>query len=258
MERNLKTLLTHWPAGTIKSGNTLFQSGHYSRQAFHQYCRAGWVVRLGQGIYAKMGDIVGWEGALEGLETQLGLPIKLGGLSALQLHGLGQYVAFDESLYLYNTGTEKHALPAWFSRLIKNTRYIQLHLFQHNGIGFVSHDIGKITIHISSPERALLEMLALVPDKMSFQHAFEIVENARLLEPNLMQKMLENCLSIKVKRLFLYMADSNQLPCFRYLNANNINLGRGERVIGQGGTFNSKYLISVPKILSDEPGSDGV
>ncbi|MBA2654866.1 MAG: type IV toxin-antitoxin system AbiEi family antitoxin domain-containing protein [Gammaproteobacteria bacterium] len=69
-----------------------------------------------------------------------------------------------------------------------------------------------------------------------------------------MQELLEKCTSIKVKRLFLFFADTNQLPCFKYLDLTALNLGKGKRVIGNGGMFVPKYQLSVPVPQGEEEG----
>ena len=76
----------------------------------------------------------------------------------------------------------------------------------------VAHESGKkqglvtmehlgIPIQVSSAERAILEVISLVPQKFDYNHAFELVENLQLLRPDKMQLLLEKCLSIKAKAL---------------------------------------------------------
>ncbi len=75
-----------------------------------------------------------------------------------------------------------------------------------------------------------------------------------MIRPDIMQELLEKCTSIKVKRLFLFFADTNQLPCFKYLDLTALNLGKGKRVIGNGGMFVPKYQLSVPVPQGEEEG----
>jgi len=63
------------------------------------------------------------------------------------------------------------------------------------------------------------------------------------------QKLLEACKSIKVKRLFLYMADKANHDWVRYLNLDNVDLGSGKRSIVADGVYVAKYQITVPKAL---------
>ena len=46
----------------------------------------------------------------------------------------------------------------------------------------------------------------------------------------------------------MYLADEHQLPSFSHLNIKQINLGKGKRVIGEGGRYIPQYKLSVPII----------
>lgn len=62
------------------------------------------------------------------------------------------------------------------------------------------------------------------------------------------QILLNACLSIKVKCLFLYLAEKCNLSFLNDLDLSTINLGSGKRVIGEGGTYNAKWLLSLPRL----------
>ncbi len=79
-----------------------------------------------------------------------------------------------------------------------------------------------------------------------------LFEGLRALRPHLVQSLLEACKSIKVKRLFLHLADATGQPWLEDLKVDKIDLGKGKRVIAPGGHFDSKYNISVPKIHDGE------
>lgn len=49
------------------------------------------------------------------------------------------------------------------------------------------------------------------------------------------------------------LAEQANHPWFSRLNINKIDFGKGKRVIGTGGYYNSKYQLSLPKFL---PGQD--
>jgi len=69
------------------------------------------------------------------------------------------------------------------------------------------------------------------------------------LRPQIIQKLLEECTSVKVKRLFLYMAKKANHQWFQFLKIDNIDLGKGHRTLANNGVYNAKYMISVPKEL---------
>ena len=70
---------------------------------------------------------------------------------------------------------------------------------------------------ISSPELAAMEMLYLIPNEQSFDEALKITEGLTTLRPQLVQSLLEECNSVKVKRLFLFMSEKCQHQWFKNL-----------------------------------------
>jgi hypothetical protein len=252
-QNKINQLLSQWQDGVIMTSRWLSQCG-YSPQLLKKYETAGWVRKIGQGAYAKLKDEPSWPGGLVALQQQLNLPLHVGGLSALELHGLAQYIAFEEThqmkIFLYNTTEKRNNLPKWFADYFNNCIYYQAYLFE-NEIGLEEKSLQGIKLFVSSAERAIIELLALVPNIISYQHVYEISENLQLLRPDLMQKLLEQCKSIKAKRLFLYLADKHQLPCFSYLNVSRIDLGTGKRMISPGGHYVAKYQLAVPKNEND-------
>lgn len=66
---------------------------------------------------------------------------------------------------------------------------------------------GEWPLIVSSPERALLELLDELPNSESFHQADMLVEGLRNLSPRKLQKLLDDSRSVKVKRLFFWFAD---------------------------------------------------
>jgi hypothetical protein len=64
-----------------------------------------------------------------------------------------------------------------------------------------------------------------------------------------MQQLLVACSSVRVKRLFLYMADKANLLVMQYLDKEKIDLGTGDRSIVAKWVYNAQYRISIPKEL---------
>jgi hypothetical protein len=67
------------------------------------------------------------------------------------------------------------------------------------------------------------------------------------LRPAVVQKLLAACGSVKVTRLFLYLADKHNHAWFNYLTTNSLNFGKGKRVMAERGSYNDKYKIVVPR-----------
>ena len=101
-------------------------------------------------------------------------------------------------------------------------------------------------------ERAILEVLYLVPQKQGLEECRYLIEGLRTLRPKLLQTLLENCTSIKVNRLFLLFAEHLQLPCLQFLDIEKVNLGSGNRHLVANGKLDKKYLLTIPKNLFDD------
>jgi hypothetical protein len=55
------------------------------------------------------------------------------------------------------------------------------------------------------------------------------------LRPGLVMSLLKACASVKVKRLFLALAERHQHQWLRHLNLNKVDLGKGKRMLAPGG-----------------------
>ena len=76
------------------------------------YQQAGWLDRLGRGVYAKPGTALDLDASLVTLQ-QLILGLHVAGRSALERHGLQQYIAPSRPLTLLGSASAR--LPAWFT-----------------------------------------------------------------------------------------------------------------------------------------------
>ena len=76
------------------------------------------------------------------------------------------------------------------------------------------------------------------------------MEGLQNLRPKLMQELLEFCNSVKVKRLFLFMAEKAHLPVLKHLDVERIALGSGARALVNHGFYDSKYHLILPKELA--------
>jgi hypothetical protein len=105
---------------------------------------------------------------------------------------------------------------------------------------------GDFAVDISSAERAVLEYLDGFPEDGSFEEARELVEGLTTLRLEVLQSLLEMCSSVKVKRIFLYLADQAKHPWRAELKDQRIELGRGKRSLVRKGKFDARYQITVP------------
>jgi len=90
------------------------------------YCDNGWLKSIGRGAYAHLNDEVTWQGAVKAIQSQLNIPVHVGGLTALQLYGISQYMMLNDrnlTFYLYNTTIKKIDLPTWFQQYFTNYHF---------------------------------------------------------------------------------------------------------------------------------------
>jgi hypothetical protein len=119
----------------------------------------------------------------------------------------------------------------------------------HIGVTQVKYE--GVTLQVSTPELAIMECLLLAPEYYDFMDVYYLMEMLTALRANMVTKLLEECSSIKVKRLFLYMAEKAKHAWFKRLDLSNVTLGSGPRSLTKGGIKVSKYNIIISKELAD-------
>jgi len=244
----INQLLKAWPAGTVAVLPWLEKQGVY-QQLVHEYEKTAWLRRMGHGAYAKAGDQVEWTGGLYAMQEQLKLPIHVGGKTALQMQGYAHFLPMGKGTVVALFGLPNVKLPTWFKQYrwgIK-VRYTMTNLFAGQADqGLTKKDLGLYQIKVSAPERAMMEVLYGVPLVDSYEEARLIMEGLTTLRPRLAQSLLEKCASVKVKRLFMLLAENSKHAWIRKIDLSKIDFGKGKRTLVKGGRFDSKYNITVP------------
>ena len=252
----LNDLLAHWPQGMVATQSWLNQHG-VSRFLANAYHRSGWVRRIGRGAYARLDDQVGWTGALHAVQFQLNIPVHVGGKTALQEQGYMQFIPMGKGWMVHLYGPRGVRLPAWF---LKREWEVRLecrtaNLFSAESKAWMTEkEVHDHPLLMSAPERAILELLDDVPFSNTFENARFLVEMLTSLRPELVQELLERCRSIKVKRLFLFLAEESEHQWVKKLDLSRVNLGSGKRSIVKGGRWDPKYQITVeprPDVLPE-------
>ena len=106
--------------------------------------------------------------------------------------------------------------------------------------------MGFYVVAVSTPERAMMEVLYGVPNEESYEEAKLLMEGLTTLRPRVVQALLEHCASVKVKRLFMVIAESRRHAWVKKLDISKVDFGKGKRMLVRGGRFDSKYNITVP------------
>jgi hypothetical protein len=199
----------------------------------------------------------------------------VGGRTALELQGFAHFLAREQKeVHLYGRKTP----PVWLHKLPLSERFVfhnSDRLFRNDpitrGITSLSWNLktgasisndpmqAGLTIQpwghwdwpltLSTPERAVLELLDELPDRESFHQADKLMEGLTNLSPRRLQKLLEDCKSVKVKRLFFFLADRHGHTWLKRIERERIDLGKGKRLLVRGGTLDATYGITVPEDL---------
>ncbi len=243
----LNQLLRAWPLGTVAVTRWLKAQGAY-QQLVYEYEKSGWISRVGQGAYVRAGDTVEWSGGLYALQEQLKLPVHVGAKTALQMQGYAHFLPMGMSRSVSLFGTSGTRMPAWFRKYDWGVelRCTTTNLFADvPEAGLTKKELATYTATISAPERAIMEVLYFVPMEESFEEASLLMESLTTLRPRLVQSLLEQCGSIKVKRLFMFLAEASNHIWVKELELSKVDFGKGKRMVVKGGRLDTKYNITV-------------
>jgi hypothetical protein len=244
----INQLLSTIPQDVVLQSSWLINEG-YSLDLQKYYRKSGWLKALENGAMYRSNIQPGYEGGVYALQKQSGLSVHPGGRTALALQGKAHYLELNTAqIWLF--GSEKEKLPTWFRKHKWNqiVNY-KASSFLPNDMGLNELSLTGFSINVSSPARAIMECLYLAPEKFDLIECYELMENLNNLRPTLVQELLESCTSIKVKRLFLFMAESLNHSWYKHLNLSKVDLGKGKRSLVKDGVYVSKYQITVPKKL---------
>jgi len=250
-ETKINKLLKSWPSGTVGVSHWL-EREDVSRQLQRHYQKSGWFESLGRGAFQRAGDSVDWLGGLYAMQKQAGLNIHAGGRTALGLLGQAHYLELNaQTIQLF--APRKTVLPPWFRKRdwglkpeLHHTNFLPVSA----GLTDIEHKLFKA--RVSGAARAVMECLYFAPEKFDLVEAYQIMEGMGTLRPTVVQELLEQCSSIKVKRLFLYMAEKAGHAWVKHLDLSKVDLGSGKRSFTPGGVYASKYQITVPQELANK------
>lgn len=257
-----KKMTTLLPEGGIATRTWLMNNG-LERHAIDNLIKSDQLGILVPGVYSRPDGSPTWQGVMYFFQKAMGLNLTIGGLTALDLLGLSHYLPLGVQKKIHVYGTDK--LPSWTNRVdtgadfqwhsewdllgkrrpASNIDKDPLEPFTHS----YSWKEGQSELIISSPERALLEILAGVPNETSVEHADQLIQGMTSLSPRALQALPQQCENIKVRRLFFWLADRYRHPWLEKLNPEKIDLGSGKRMLVKGGRLDKKYNITVPKFL---------
>ena len=273
----LKRLQSDLPTGLLAPASWLVEHGYY-RQLLDHYISSGWLESPARGVYRRPGPPLKWQHVVTSLLLTGELPLHVGGATALVHAGFGHYVQMRgaETIRLY----APVGLPAWARALSPPEKFVVRNdsmfyalsvprvwldekkcatndkgepvsddVLAENGLRISLWGESDWPLVYASEERAILEMLQDVPQGESIYEAHVMLQGMGNVRPVRMSHLLRHCGSIKVKRLFLALAERHQHAWFKHLDLSGVELGEGKRALFADGKLDTKYKITLPADL---------
>ena len=266
--QNLKKVLEAVPAGYLVDAAWLTDHG-VAYETFRDYVKRGWLERVHRGVFrrpapnASKANTLDWQTCLLSLQHIMGYDVHVGGATALGQQGYDHYLRLGSNAPVWVYGD---AIPNWLAKLPLNapieTRSTSL--FADPSLGLTKDETDASTIlpwdwklKMSSPERAVMEVMDELPDHESFHNLDMVFESLTTLRPRTLTALLHSCKKIKVKRLFFVFADRHNHAWRKRLDPEEFNLGSGDRALVKGGKIHPRYRIMVPEEFVNTEARDG-
>jgi hypothetical protein len=215
---------------------------------------------VGHGAYCRAGDSLSWESGVFALQAvgEKGVPtLWPGGQTALALQGFAHYLPMGhDTTHLF--GAEGMRLPRWWHDAEWAGRTVW-----HTGKSLSRHLQGSfceyrppaktLTLHVSTPERAILEWITVVSSELLFSSELvDTFSGLNTLRPRRLQALLEGCDSVRTKRAFLVLARHAGHAWYQRLAPARLDLGQGKRQLYRGGKLDKEYQVTIPEAFTDE------
>lgn len=275
-ETKLKQLLQQVPPGFLVDSKWMARHA-ISRQSVSGYLKQGWLEPVMSGVYrrpfssdANPEAVGGWKIPLLSAVWLMQHKFHIGGASALSLRGHAHYLSFAGAFDLYLYGSD---IPSWLPRLRTDAdlKARSSALFGDGTTGVENADFDlsneddpelaqspwRWPMPMSSPERAILEMIDEVPKSESFHKVDVVFESLANLRPKLLMTLIARCRSVKTKRLFFIYADKHNHAWRRHIEMSAVDLGKGDRALTPGGRLHPTYRITIPVDLMPKETPDG-
>ncbi|MFZ5571779.1 MAG: type IV toxin-antitoxin system AbiEi family antitoxin domain-containing protein [Thermodesulfobacteriota bacterium] len=249
--RTEKKLEQSLPEGQVVNRAWLKARG-FNRPRVDYALRAGKLEAIAHGVYRRPGPPLKWEHVVYSL-NEMGCPVHVGGRSALELQGMAHYLPLGGTQRIDLYGTAK--VPGWacdlsapYTFVVHSRRFFK----KLPEAALYNRPFGSWDwpIPYSTPELALLELLAGVREATDFSMADKFFESAANLRPELLDDLLGSCTQVKAKRLFLWFSDRHGHAWRQRLETRDIELGRGKRMLVKSGAYDAVYQITVPKDMA--------
>ena len=272
------------PEGLLADAAWLTSMG-YPSSLRSRYVGSGWLRPVTRGVFRRPFHRPGlqgtetplrWQHVVVSLQMVLERPVAVGGRTALELGGFGHYVSSAGSGEIHplrrrgGAGVARKAPGRDAFRVSQRPEAVSRRAdFRcldslkavlasdrptrsepvHGSLTWTHFGDGDWPLVLSTPERAILELLDQLPDRETFHQADVLMEGLVNLCPERLVRVLRECRSVKVKRLFLWFAERHGHAWRERLDLAKVDLGRGKRMLVRGGKLDPTYLITVPADL---------
>lgn len=194
------------------------------------WARNGWLTRLGDGIYQVPGDELELQTCIAYLSKKVP-GLHVGGKTALAWRGVKHNLAVKERVLLW--GAVQVKLPSWFTEKFEH-KFQVTHIFDaalSPNAGLSPLPGGNSSVLVSTPERALLELLSDAGKFQTLEETRNIFENIRNLRMEVLEELLQHVTRIKVVRMARDFAEDLNPPWLELAEKNCERLGGGNRWI---------------------------
>lgn len=243
----INQLLQKSNPGELYFSSWLKENG-YSDQLVKKYRDSGWLSSLSKGVMYRTGDKPTLFGALESYNRQLNKNFHIGALSTFELTGRAHYIPMGRATITI-IHPKQEVVPDW----LKSYDFgYTLEFFSTETLPkpkLMNYKPEYPNAQISSLEQAFFECLLIAPKRYSYMDLYHVMENLSTLRPKVLQELLENTDNLRVKRMFLYMAEKADHQWFEYLDVNTVELGTSKLQLTKSGVYVPKYRITVSKEL---------
>jgi hypothetical protein len=184
------------PEGALVTRSWL-QAHELSHHAIDNLLKSKQLSSVKNGVYKREGSIVDWGNVVYFLQKDSQTDLTIGGITALELQKLSHYLSFSNKRAVHLYG--KDPLPAWLSRATDDANFIKHSLGDLLGqavnqtlqdqLAYFTKTFSwkgtKEGLRMSTPERAILEVLNEVPTQISFEHIIRFIFGKSIFCPDL-------------------------------------------------------------------------
>ncbi|MCS0631219.1 type IV toxin-antitoxin system AbiEi family antitoxin [Telluria mixta] len=184
--------------------NELHQMGITLRH-INNLVQHGWLEPLGRGVYVRQGQELTFEHAMEYLTRSIP-DLHIASMTAVKWHNGIHYVNKDVPTAVWGTSTPR--LPKWFMERFDCT-YQVTQLFSPDmprDLGLDALSATHPTLYVSSPERALLEMIGDIGKKFTIEEVADVARNMQSIRLPLLNDLVGYTVRIKVLRILFRLA----------------------------------------------------